>query len=288
MCLVELPLVRADTFPGGAFHGVLALDEVTGLAVGDDGLLVRFNADEVTQIDAATDADLHAVIRTSHVIVVGAGGTVLRSTDGTAWAPVDGGVIADLHDVARTSERYEETGDGAHLVAVGEDVVLVGDLDGASWAPVTGDRAPGPLRKVVATSGGFLAFSATGTAIAIDPVAASFVTSPDTLSAAPISVSAVHDIARLYLADGTYWWGRERDALWRFEAIDPEYSCAGQVRILADYTELCIDEGTYDGIPLPLDHFAAMTDLGEEFLVVVGDDGSLRLHQRVLTERCQK
>jgi photosystem II stability/assembly factor-like uncharacterized protein len=71
---------------------------------------------------------VHAITSTN-IIAVGAGGTIIKSDDGTTWAEQTSGVTATL--------RAVHAFDATHIIAVGDDGTIVTSDDGETWTVQT-------------------------------------------------------------------------------------------------------------------------------------------------------
>jgi photosystem II stability/assembly factor-like uncharacterized protein len=121
-----------------ALHDVAYLDERTGIAVGDSGMVYRTDDGGAgwTRIEAGTQATLHAVAMRAGAVafIAGGAGTLLRSDDGGMhWQPLDSGTAVNLHGIAFCGP---DTG----YVAGNRGVVLRTVDGGATWLqlPVSG------------------------------------------------------------------------------------------------------------------------------------------------------
>lgn len=130
------------------------------VAVGDGGAVVRFNGRWAAPLDAGTGADLYAVDGAPGVVALaGAGGTLLVSRDGGAFAPVVTGVTTPLRGVAVASaDDLLAVGDGGTILQVTEGQVeeqasntttdLLAAWRGPDGDAVALDAAGGVLRRL--------------------------------------------------------------------------------------------------------------------------------------------
>jgi cysteine-rich repeat protein len=104
------------------------------LAVGDGGLILRYDGTSWNPMASGTLSDLHGVwgFAEDAIVAVGAGGSVLRF-DGTAWTVQDSGVTADLSAIWGSSTD--------HLFAVGASGTVL-RWNGNAWSAIpTGTAA---------------------------------------------------------------------------------------------------------------------------------------------------
>ena len=78
---------------------------------------------------AQTKSNLYAVTNDASgtIVAVGAGGTILVSTDGTTWAPANSHTSMDLYAIFNTNGRY---------VAVGANGTILTSTDAGQWTTV--------------------------------------------------------------------------------------------------------------------------------------------------------
>lgn len=142
----------ADVSPAGttaALRDVALLTADRAWVAGDRGTLLTTPNGGATwaPVASGTAADLEALFFVSpwEGWAVGAGGTLLHTSDGTTWGAEDSPTGADLHDVAFFgTERGVAVGDRGRI--------LLTDDGGATWrlAPSPVDT---PLRRVACASG---------------------------------------------------------------------------------------------------------------------------------------
>ena len=142
--------------PAGAGLNAIANNGTILLAVGDGGNAFS-TADGVTWTAVTTGVatNLYGVAYSSTVgwVIVGAGGTLITSTDLVNWhIPTSGAVGIDLNGVAITS--------GNVLVAVGTGGVVIKSTDGTNW--LTQTLAASNLFAVSTDSAQFLAVGTAG------------------------------------------------------------------------------------------------------------------------------
>ena len=139
--------------PGGPNMNSIAFGAGVYVAVGDAGSIFT-SPDLVNWTQAFASPpnanDLFGVFFLNNVFVAtGAGGTLLTSSNGNAWAIVQGlGTASALRGAA-----YSASATGAHYVVVGDGGTIVTSSDGTNWTTTTLSSVPN-LRSV--TSGGAL------------------------------------------------------------------------------------------------------------------------------------
>ena len=97
------------------------------VALGDGGVLRRWRAGEVTAVPTGATRGLTGLAVTRWTwIVVGEGGFIARSSDGTWFSRVHAGATVDLEAIA-------ELGDGSLAIAGDRGHVLISHDDGRTW-----------------------------------------------------------------------------------------------------------------------------------------------------------
>jgi photosystem II stability/assembly factor-like uncharacterized protein len=93
------------------------------------GASAAFQIDEIySNRNSGTNASLQGVIATdTQIVVVGTGGRILRSTNGTNWVAAQSKTAINLAGVAWS---------GAHFVAMGASGVIDTSPDGLTWSVV--------------------------------------------------------------------------------------------------------------------------------------------------------
>jgi hypothetical protein len=124
-----------------------------------------------TSAASGTQADLYGLQDTLQALVaVGASGTIMTSTNGTAWAPVASGTTNSLRSVTAAVSDAQEKATGpvdpspaVGLVAVGDaGTILTSDLSGAIWSAAPSGTTEN-LSGVMATGTLYVAVGGAGT-----------------------------------------------------------------------------------------------------------------------------
>lgn len=162
LCAQTTWSVRHESAPGGAFLWSIAEGDAGLVAVGAGGTILRSTDGQTwTRTISGTAEWLVAVAYLNgQYITVGDHGTILRSSDGATWVPSSSAVSQRLNNVAYGFGKY---------IAVGEAGTIVISNDAVTWTPVA-SGVTGWLRGlalsdfiVVATGqGGVTAYSHDG------------------------------------------------------------------------------------------------------------------------------
>jgi len=146
--------------PGNPNLQAMAANNSTILAVGTGGITYQStNGIEWTQgSTVGTGIDLHDVTWTgSNWAVVGDGGLIAISPDGTTWTIENSGVIDNLFGIVYTGETYVVVGAGTRIATSSDDGVTwisqsapgaSGDFEGVAYDP-----NPGQEKLVIVGSG---------------------------------------------------------------------------------------------------------------------------------------
>ena len=165
------PVTTADYFttPNGCgFWGSKANNAGLIVAVGDSGtILYSSNGGQTwtaaTSSSIATTQSLHGVAyfpTTATWYAVGAGGTLLSSTNASNWTPVASGTSADLNGIAVLASTNSATLATTYtIVAVGSGGTILTSNDGTTWTSKT--ISPSDLYAVTGWSQ-FVAVGAAG------------------------------------------------------------------------------------------------------------------------------
>ncbi|MFH1688083.1 MAG: hypothetical protein ABIE70_11270 [bacterium] len=111
------------------------------VAVGANGALIRSaHADQLSQVDSPTEADLFGVTYTGQAFVaVGDSATILRSNaDGASWTKED---LGDL-DLNAGDWLYGVASSGTQTIAVGHGGIILTSTEGSSWTRVEAATVP--------------------------------------------------------------------------------------------------------------------------------------------------
>ena len=119
-----LPL-RAASYTGGSWTVVSNLTAPVAILTSTDS-----GATWTNRATAVTQQNLHSLATngTSHLIAVGPGGTILRTTDGATWTQVSSGVSVELEGAVYGAGKYIVTGANGRILT---------SSDGTMWTVAT-------------------------------------------------------------------------------------------------------------------------------------------------------
>ncbi len=108
-----------------------------GVAVGDNGTIIRYSSGQNAWTNVASGTGAHlrniAALNGNNHVVVGTGGTILRTLNGgQTWSGVSSGTTSDLNRVG-----YFIFSGTNYYVAVGDNGVIRKSIDGSSWTTLT-------------------------------------------------------------------------------------------------------------------------------------------------------
>ncbi|MDH3215568.1 MAG: hypothetical protein OEN01_04645 [Candidatus Krumholzibacteria bacterium] len=154
------------TAGGGALRGVFALRLNATYAVGDGGVLVVYNGNNWSRVNANTSKDLKAVwaLATNNIYTVGAEGTIIRF-NGNQWSSQTVPTTENLHGLWAVPGNIYAVGDNGTMVrSGGSDWQIIDSGTSQDLKAIWGSTANDIF--AVGASGAILHFDGTWTAMA--------------------------------------------------------------------------------------------------------------------------